>query len=145
MKRLFVIWTSLTLGCLIFSRVDAVQVVEMHPAQSWGEAAGQGFEQGLNSAREDAREQRRFQEALEADLISQAVKEESNNRQAVARASEQDQNNRILQSLLQGYTPEKNSEYVLKILKSQLPMQMKKDTIAILNEQSELSSRGTKE
>lgn len=130
------------LGCLIFSRAGAVQVIEMHPAPTIAESIGKGFKEGCDAALAEQREQRRFQEALEADLISQAVKEESNKKQAAARACEQEQNNKILQSLLQGYTPEKNSGYVLKILQSQLPMQMKKDTIAILNEQAK-SCRGS--
>jgi hypothetical protein len=136
-----VLWIA-TFSSMFICQIDVAQqsLPVLHGRPPMGEVMGEGAKKGFDASMEEQRERRRFQEALDADLIAQAFKENAEKRQAAARACEQEQNNKILQSLLQGYTPEKNSEYVLRILKSQLPMQMKKDTIAILNEQAELYS-----
>jgi hypothetical protein len=47
--------------------------------------------------------------------------------------NEADSNNALLAELLQGYTPARHSEYVIRIMQSNLPSQVKQQTIQQLD------------
>ena len=156
MKHMCTILTASILGCVAFPQAEArsndLPILEGKPSV-WA-AMGQGMEEGMRESRnfraqelqEEKRyalEEKRLQAILEANLAAQSAAEAINKSRLEAAAIEQAKNNKILQDVLQGYTPAKNAEYVLKVLQSPLPMDIKQVTIAVLNEQAALSSDGS--
>ncbi len=106
---------SIIFGISFFSyicSVNATQIQVLPPASSFGgqmgEKLGKGFSEGLE----------------------QGIKERR-------RRKEQEKNTKLLQQLLKDYHPSSNFEYVIRILQSSLPEDLKKLTINVLNEQHE--------
>jgi aminopeptidase N len=99
-----------------------------------------------------AAQQERIRAELAAKLKLQAATasdvrwgEIANRWRLELQAAGQENNNKVLQDILQGYHPSKNSEYVIKILQSSLPMEMKKCVIEIINEQAKLYKKKNKD
>ena len=101
----------------------AVQVLPAPPPNPAGQAAGKavgGLLQGL-AAGIAQRKRAREQEKKENEQAEQIAREKA-----------------LLDELLKDYSPSKNSEYVLKILQSELSNETKIWVTSILNEQHKL-------
>ena len=87
-----------------------------------GKKMGEGFERGYE-------DQMRRNE-IEADNEMRRNKEQANSER---RRNEMEANNARLAVLLEGYTPARHSEYVLRIMQSNLPQDLKQQTIQQLD------------
>lgn len=106
---------GITLIALASNGLTAIQVLPASPSPLSGFAEGftQGFNRSFGPALEQGRRQRE-QEKLQKKYKEQMA---------------------LLENLLQGYTPAENSTYVLRILQSELPADVKELVIGALNEQ----------
>lgn len=119
------------------SLLAAPVVIAPPNAPSVWASFGEGLRKGLESSHNESVLDERRRKDLEAKLAAQAAAEAAQERLLRDKSAEQAKHNNLLRTLLQGYHPSKNSEYVLKILQSSLPLDIKQCTIAILNQQTD--------
>ena len=155
-KKHLVALAAVLLSCVAFSRVETVQVIQApstpprpdSAGASFGKGLGDGFSRGIEAAlaqrMAEERDQKRIREELAKKRALQDAKEASCRRKAEVLAAEQEKNNKIIHDILDGYTKEKKSEYVLRILQSPLPMKIKQCVIDILNGQALDSAETTR-
>lgn len=141
----FIIFLNAILVCSLLPHIEAIQVIQMQnaaPAPTFSSEFGRGLGEQLQKmadlSLQQRREQERIQTELDAQLRAQAAAEAAALRRLEIQVAEQEKNNRLLQNILQGYHPSKNSEYSIKILQSSLPLDIKQCIIAMLNEETRL-------
>lgn len=108
------------------TQIHSIQVLPSNPGfgPRAGEALGQGLGNGIRQGIEEARIRKR---------------EERNRKQAEEKRAKQIEHERsILEEMLKDYAPENNSDYILRILQSDLSNNTKVAITAILNEQHRL-------
>lgn len=146
-KQVFLVLAIVAFIAVSFAHLDSIQIIQAPVApqrqstsaacgKAFGDGLQRGIEQGMAEAAARKREEERFQREQKAREDARAAEDVALRKQMAARYAEQQEQNKILREILQGYHPSKNTEYVLKVLESALPIDVKKCVVEIINGQA---------
>ncbi len=121
-KALIITIISLTATC--FGEIQTIE--RPNPWAQLGSECGKAFGDGIKKGAEDYRCRQQEKEDAERAYQMEAASNERKRNEAEA-------NNARLAVLLEGYTPARHSEYVLRIMQSKLPQDLKQQTIQQLD------------